>query len=40
LLGGPQRLGLDAAGADPPDLFSAHDTARFQDLEVLEHGGK
>jgi hypothetical protein len=36
--GGPQRRGIDAAGAHPSDLFGSDEAARFQDLKVLDHG--
>jgi hypothetical protein len=39
-LGGGERRRLDPAGAHPPLLLAAHQPARFEQLEVLQHGGK
>jgi len=37
VLGRPQRRRLDAEGPYPADLLGPDESARFQDLEVLQH---
>ena len=40
LFEGGESCGLDAAGAYTAELFGAHETAFFEDLEVLRYGGE
>jgi STAS domain len=39
-LSGPQRRRLDVTGAHPPDLFGPDESARLQNMEMLDDPGK